>query len=115
MTQFDPSEDTLAGPGGRLTVQQNDEVTKKLLMLIEGECGAEPKQLAARVRTPDGTHDDGLLRRAEHRMDGRIPLDGLSERLWQRFFGNNRPPPRMRRRQETTQALAKQELVKCPL
>jgi hypothetical protein len=39
MTEFDPSEHVVVGPGGRLAVQQNDEIARKLLMLIEGECG----------------------------------------------------------------------------
>ena len=39
MTEFISSDNVVVGPGGCLAVQQNDEVARKLLMLIEGECG----------------------------------------------------------------------------
>jgi hypothetical protein len=47
MTQFDPGKHVVVGPGGRLAVPPNDEIARKLLMLIEGECGgAGPIQAA---------------------------------------------------------------------
>jgi hypothetical protein len=47
VTQFDPGEHAVVGPGGCLTVPKNDEIARKLLMLIEGECGgAGPIQAA---------------------------------------------------------------------
>jgi hypothetical protein len=49
MARFDLKNHTLVGPGGRLPVAANDEVTRKLLMLIEGECeGTGPIQAARR-------------------------------------------------------------------
>ena len=36
--QFDPSSHTVSGPGGSLVVPPDDEVARKLLMLLEGEC-----------------------------------------------------------------------------
>jgi len=39
MCEFDQSKSMLLGPGGQLRVPDGDEVTRKLAMLIEGECG----------------------------------------------------------------------------
>jgi hypothetical protein len=51
VTQFDPGKHAVVGPGGRLIVHENDEVARKLLMLIEGECGeAGPIQAAKKFR-----------------------------------------------------------------
>ncbi len=38
MAEFDPQTHALVGTSGRLPVQADDEVTRKLSMLIEGEC-----------------------------------------------------------------------------
>ncbi len=38
MAQFDLDQRALVGSGGRLAVPDDDEVTRKLSMLIEGEC-----------------------------------------------------------------------------
>lgn len=47
MTQFDLENDALIGAGGLLGVPQGDEITRKLAMLIEGECeGLGPIQAA---------------------------------------------------------------------
>jgi hypothetical protein len=49
MAQFDLERHAVTGPGGLLDVRVNDEVTRKLLMLIEGECeGLGPLQAAAK-------------------------------------------------------------------
>jgi len=40
MAQFDPKNHALVGTGGVLNVREDDEITHKLLMLIEGECEA---------------------------------------------------------------------------
>jgi len=46
---YDPEELALVGEGGTLAVLQEDEVTRKLAMLIEGECeGLGPLQAAAK-------------------------------------------------------------------
>ena len=39
MCEFDQSKSILFGPGGQLRVPDGDEITRKLAMLIEGECG----------------------------------------------------------------------------
>jgi transposase len=36
--QWDDQKQTLVGPGGSLLVPPQDEVTRKLAMLVEGEC-----------------------------------------------------------------------------
>jgi hypothetical protein len=47
MAQFDLQKHSVVGPGGRLEVPVDDEITRKLLMLIEGECeGAGPLEAA---------------------------------------------------------------------
>ena len=47
MAQFDLENDALIGAGGLLGVPQGDEITRKLTMLIEGECeGLGPVQAA---------------------------------------------------------------------
>ncbi len=47
MAEFDPRTHALVGASGRLSVPQDDEVTRKLLMLIEGECeGLGPSKAA---------------------------------------------------------------------
>jgi hypothetical protein len=47
MAQFDPRKHVLVGPSGLLDVPQDDEITRKLAMLIEGECeGLGPLQAA---------------------------------------------------------------------
>src|SRR5271166_822821 len=49
MAQFDSQNHTLVGPGGSLSVREDDEITCKLAMLIEGECeGLGPLQAAAK-------------------------------------------------------------------
>lgn len=40
MAHFEPRSCALVGPAGALTVREDDEITRKLLMLIEGECEA---------------------------------------------------------------------------
>jgi transposase len=38
MAQFDLNKHALVGVGGSLSVREDDEITRKLLMLMEGEC-----------------------------------------------------------------------------
>ncbi len=38
MAEFDLKKQALVGPQGRLAVRADDEITRKLAMLIEGEC-----------------------------------------------------------------------------
>ncbi len=48
MTQLHWKGQTLSGPGGSMKAPAEDEVTRKLLMLVEGECWGlgplDPKQ-----------------------------------------------------------------------
>lgn len=47
MARFDLRKHALVGPGGSLNVREDDEITRKLWMLIEGECeDAGPRQVA---------------------------------------------------------------------
>ena len=47
MAQFDLEKQALVGAGGLLSVREDDEITRKLAMLIEGECeGLGPIQAA---------------------------------------------------------------------
>lgn len=47
MARFDLKARALVGPKGRLEVREDDEITRKLSMLIEGECeGLGPTQAA---------------------------------------------------------------------
>jgi transposase len=47
MAQFDLKKHALVGSSGRLDVPKDDEITRKLLMLVEGECeGLGPLQAA---------------------------------------------------------------------
>ncbi len=47
MVQFDLTHHQLSGPEGQLAVPADDEITRKLAMLIEGECqGAGPLRAA---------------------------------------------------------------------
>jgi len=49
MAQFDLKTNALVGPGGSLIVREDDEITRKLFMLAEGECEASgPLQAAAK-------------------------------------------------------------------
>ncbi len=48
MCTFDRERSVLIGPGGQLPVAPDDEVTRKLAMLIEGECGHPGPGKAAR-------------------------------------------------------------------
>lgn len=49
MPAFDVTLEEFVGPGGRLPIGQDDEVSLKLAMLIEGECGwLGPTQAATR-------------------------------------------------------------------
>ena len=48
MAQFEPKKQALVGPAGVLHVRKDDEITRKLLMLIEGECEASGPLQAAR-------------------------------------------------------------------
>lgn len=47
MAEFDLKKKALVGPKGRLNVREDDEITRKLSMLIEGECeGLGPTRAA---------------------------------------------------------------------
>ncbi len=47
MTQLHWKGQTLSGPGGSMKAPAEDEVTRKLLMLVEGECwGLGPLEAA---------------------------------------------------------------------
>jgi hypothetical protein len=47
MARFDPNKKALVGTSGHLPVREDDEITRKLSMLIEGECeGLGPIQAA---------------------------------------------------------------------
>lgn len=47
MAEFDLKKQALVGPQGRLAVREDDEITHKLAMLIEGECeGLGPTRAA---------------------------------------------------------------------
>jgi len=47
MWSFDENRSHIVGPGGRLAVRGDDEVARKLAMLIEGECGTESRGCVA--------------------------------------------------------------------
>ncbi|KPK46930.1 MAG: hypothetical protein AMK72_09070 [Planctomycetes bacterium SM23_25] len=48
MCTFDEARSVLVGPRGRLLVPQGDEITRKLAMLIEGDCAGLGASRAAR-------------------------------------------------------------------
>jgi len=49
MVQFDAHRQTLLGQAGALTIAQNDEMARKFIMLLEGECeGLGPSKAAAK-------------------------------------------------------------------
>ena len=48
MARFDLKKSAFVGTGGRLPVREDDEMTRKLAMLIEGECGDLGPTQAAR-------------------------------------------------------------------
>jgi hypothetical protein len=48
MAQFDPKTQAIVGAGGLIEVRPDDEVTRKLAMLIEGECEGLGPLLAAK-------------------------------------------------------------------
>ena len=48
MCTFNEASSVLVGPGGRLRVPEGDEITRKLAMLIEGDCGGLGPSRAAR-------------------------------------------------------------------
>ena len=49
MAQFDLEKQALVGAGGLLSVREDDEITRKLSMLIEGVVPAPPVLPAASV------------------------------------------------------------------
>lgn len=48
MFSFDPQTAQFQGPQGTLAVRTDDEITRKLAMLLEGQCGGLGAQAAAR-------------------------------------------------------------------
>jgi hypothetical protein len=48
MALFDPVKQAFVGNGGLLAVREDDEISRKLAMLIEGECGKRGPTEAAR-------------------------------------------------------------------
>lgn len=48
MTQFDPDLSAFIGERGKLPVRQDDEVARKIAMLIEGECESQNRAETAR-------------------------------------------------------------------
>ena len=56
MAQFDLEKQALVGAGGLLSVRADDEITRKLSMLIEGECeGLGPLQAAKKFGLQQAT------------------------------------------------------------
>ena len=56
MAQFDLEKQALVGAGGLLSVRADDEITRKLSMLIEGECeGLGPSGSRTEVRLQQAT------------------------------------------------------------
>lgn len=47
MWNFHAEDSLFSGPGGRLAVPRNDEITRKLAMLVEGECGRQARAKVA--------------------------------------------------------------------
>lgn len=43
MCKFDLDHDVLTGPGGQLPVRPEDDLTRKLAMIIQGECGRQSR------------------------------------------------------------------------
>ena len=43
MTHFEPTLNAFVGEHGMLTLHEDDEITRKIVMLIEGECEAKNK------------------------------------------------------------------------
>jgi transposase len=49
MAQFDVNQHAAIGPSGSLSIRQDDEIARKFLMLLEGECeGSGPLQAATK-------------------------------------------------------------------
>ena len=48
MIEFDPHREVLSGPAGELPVAADDQVTRKLAMLLEGHCNGLGATAAAR-------------------------------------------------------------------
>jgi hypothetical protein len=48
MISFDMFHHQFTGPSGQLAISDRDEISLKLAMLIEGECGSGPTQAAAK-------------------------------------------------------------------
>jgi transposase len=46
MAQFDLQSHAFVGPAGSLTIPQNDHVSRRVAMLVEGECELGPKAAA---------------------------------------------------------------------
>jgi hypothetical protein len=46
---FQIDSSAFTGPGGTLVIHKDDEVSRRIAMLIEGECGAEGPSAAARM------------------------------------------------------------------
>jgi hypothetical protein len=43
MLNFDQDKSVLSGPGGQLAIAKDDLITRKLAMLLEGECGSQDR------------------------------------------------------------------------
>ena len=87
MAQFDLKKHALVGPGGLLEVPAEDEITRKLSMLIEGECeGLGPLQAAQKfgfskqryfqLRAAFAEQGAMALAKSETRPQDQLPSDG---------------------------------------
>src|SRR5947199_8337020 len=102
--QFDPSSHTVSGPGGSLVVPPDDEVARKLLMLLEGECeglGASAaaakygftKQRSCQLRTAFPAHGNAALhsrKRAPNTPSRRTP-EPVHQVVRRRFLARDAP------------------------
>jgi hypothetical protein len=102
--QWDDQKQTLVGPGGSLLVPAQDEVTRKLAMLVEGECeGLGPLRAAEKFgyskqryfQLRQAFHAHGAAALQSQRRGPRPAIDARTK--WCQGFGTASDPEASRK------------------
>jgi len=94
MAQFDLKKQALVGAGGLLSVREDDEITRKLSMLVEGECEGLGPTVSRKACTLDSKRLNSSTRTRPRRFDPtrcRLAYTSIQE-CARRFF---RSPPKV--------------------
>jgi transposase len=84
MSVFDLKNHTFVGDAGKLPVPKNDEVTRRLAMLLEGECDLGPKAAAEKFGLSRGRYFQLRQQFQQSGAEGLVPQKRGPKRNYRR-------------------------------